>query len=236
MTSQDYSVKMDKFNIQNSNCRKLLGIKIDNKFTFDNHVSDICTKATQKLHALSRVGHYMTFKQRQVTMKSFILSQFGYCPLVWMLHSRKLNQRINNIHERALRIVYKDTRSSFANLLAKDESFTIHERNIQTLGIEMYKVAYGLSPKIMNLVFSLNPQRNHPWESTFLGRNVKTVYYGTETLAHLGPKIWSLVPTDMKKYSLSQFTKRIRKWKPAKCPCRLCKTYIKDLGFVEISG
>ena len=235
-SSQDYSVKMDKFNIQNSNCRKLLGIKIDNKFTFDNHVSDICTKATQKLHALSRVGHYMTFKQRQVTMKSFILSQFGYCPLVWMLHSRKLNQRINNIHERALRIVYKDTRSSFANLLAKDESFTIHERNIQTLGIEMYKVAYGLSPKIMNLVFSLNPQHNHPWESTFLGRNVKTVYYGTETLAHLGPKIWSLVPTDMKKYSLSKFTKRIRKWKPVKCPCRLCKTYIKDLGFVEMSG
>ena len=63
-------------------------------------------------------------------MKSFIESQFGYCPLVWMFHSRSLNNRINHIHERALRIVYKDYYSSFEELLEKDKSFTIHERNI----------------------------------------------------------------------------------------------------------
>ena len=234
-SSQEHSVRMDKFNIQNSNCRKLLGIKIDNKLTFDQHVSDICTKATQKLHALSRVSHFMTSKQLRGTMKSFILSQFGYCPLVWMFHSRKLNNRINSIHERALRIVYKDIKSSFAELLTKDESFTIHERNIQTLGIELYKVAYGLSPKIMSLVFPLNAHPN-PWQSTFVSRNVKTVYHGTETLIHLGPKIWSMIPNDMKRYSLSKFTKKIRNWKPVKCPCRICKIYIKNIGFVKISS
>ena len=57
---------------------------------------------TYKSHALSGISNYMTFKQRQTTMKSFILSQFGYCPLVWMFHSTKLNNRINKIHERAL--------------------------------------------------------------------------------------------------------------------------------------
>ena len=233
--SQEYAIKIDNFSIQNSNCEKLLGIKIDNKLTFDQHVSDICTKATQKLHALSRVSHFMTLKHRQVIMKSFILSQFGYCPLVWMFHSRKLNNRINSIHERALRIVYKDTKSSFAELLTKDESFTIHERNIQTLGIELYKVVYGLSPKIMNAVFPLRAHAN-PWQSTFASRNVKTVYRGTETLIHLGPKIWSIIPDDIKRYSLSKFTKKIRKWKPVKCPCRICKTYIKDIGFVKINS
>ena len=68
-------------------------------------------------------------------MKTFILSHFGYCPLVWMMHNRRLNNRINRIHERALRLVYKDDSSSFEELLKIDNSFTIHERNIQSLAI-----------------------------------------------------------------------------------------------------
>ena len=193
----------NNFNILNSTSEKLLGIVIDNKLTFDVHVSGICTKATQKLHALSRVSHFMTFKQRLTIMTSFILSQFGYCPLVWIFHSRTLNTRINRIHERALRIVFRDDKSSFDELLEKSGSYTIHQRNIQTLGIELYKVYYGLSPKIMNQVFPLNSTSTHPGENDFETRNVRSVSWGTETLAHLGPKIWSLIPSDMKKFSLS---------------------------------
>ena len=235
-TNQEYSVKVANFDIKNSQSEKLLGIKIDNKLTFDEHVSSICTKATQKLHALSRVGNFMTLEHRKTIMSAFILSQFGYCPLVWMFHSRKLNHRINRIHKRALRIVYQDNESSFNELLTKDESFTIHERNIQTLAIELYKVAYGLSPEIMKLVFPLKSLSKYPGENKFETRNVKTVSYGTETLAHLGPIIWSIVPTEMKKFSLSKFTKKNRKWKPVKCPCRICKTYVQGLGYVVISS
>ena len=64
------------------------------KISFNNHVSSICNKAAQKLHALSRVNRLMTLKQRKIIMTSFILSHFGYCPLVWMFHSRTLNSRI----------------------------------------------------------------------------------------------------------------------------------------------
>ena len=237
--NQEYSIKVDNQVIQNSRCEKLLGIKIDNKLTFGEHVSSICTKASQKLHALARVGNFMTLNQRKIIMKTFILSHFGYCPLVWMFHSRKLNHRINRIHERALRMVYKDNESSFENLLIKDDSFTIHERNIQTLAIELYKVAYGLSPEIMKLILPLQDHAAHPArlrEETFMSRNVKSVRNGTETLAHIGPKIWSIIPNDIKKFSLSKFTKKIRKWKPDKCPCRLCKVYIRNLGFVVVSN
>ena len=65
-------------------------------------------------------------------MKAFITSQFGYCPFVWMFHSRKLTNRVNKIHERALRLVYKDIASSFTELLIKDNSVTIHDRNFQS--------------------------------------------------------------------------------------------------------
>ena len=234
-TDQAYSIRVDNVDITSSKCETLLGIKIDNKLTFDEHVSSICSKASQKLNALVRAGNFMTLMHRKIIMKSFILSQFGYCPLVWMFHSRKLNHRINRIHERALRIVYKDNASSFDDLLIRDDSFTIHERNIQTLAIELYKVAHSLSPKIMNLILPLNDNARYPAENNFKTRNVRTVNYGQETLAHLGPKIWSLVPNEMKKFSLFKFTKKIRKWKPDKCPCRLCKTYIRDLGFVVVS-
>ena len=73
-----------------------------------------------------------------MTMKAFIPSKFGYCPLVWMLHSRKLNSRVNKLHERALRIVYQDRASSSTELLVKDNSTTIHNRNIQLLATELF--------------------------------------------------------------------------------------------------
>ena len=86
-----------------------------------------CGKASQKLHALARISHFMSTKQRQIIMKTLIQSQFGYWPLVWMFHSRKLNSRINRIHERSLRLVYADNKSSYQQLLEKDNSFTIHQ-------------------------------------------------------------------------------------------------------------
>ena len=87
----------------------------------------------------------------------------------------------------------------------------------------------------MGLILPLNTEANHAGENIFQTYNVKTVSWGTETLAHLGPKLWTIIPEDMKSFSLSKFTQKIRKWRPKKCPCRLCKTYIKGLGFVSIS-
>ena len=124
---------------------------------------------------------------------------------------------------------------SMSSLQRMNLSLSTNERNIQTLAIELYKVTYGLSPKIMDFILPLNSGDVHPRESTFKTFNVKTVSWGTETLAHLGPKIWSIVPNDMKNFSLSKFTKKVRKWKPIKCPCRICKTYVRGLGFVTIT-
>ena len=162
-----HSIEVSGVNIENSSNVKLLGIKLDNKLTFNEHVQDLCKKASKKLHALARVSKFMTLKQRRLIMHSFIFSQFGYCPLVWMFHNRTLNNRINKIHERALRLVYNDDESSFENLLLKDNSFTIHERNIQTLAIELYKVVNHLSPKIMDFIFPLKKEIRYPNENIF---------------------------------------------------------------------
>ena len=85
-------------------------------------------------------------------MKSFIESQCQYSPLIWLFHSRGLNNKINRIHEKASRITYNDKSSSYVKLLTKDRSVTIHNRNIRTLAIEIYKVMQGISPPLLNEV------------------------------------------------------------------------------------
>ena len=97
----------------------------------------------------------MDLPKRKVLMKVFITSQFSYCPLIWMSYSRTLSNRINNIHERALRQTYKGNQSSFKELLEKDHSVTVHHKNLHLLVTEIYKVKNDLSPDIMKNAFEL---------------------------------------------------------------------------------
>ena len=151
-----------------------------------------------------------------------------------MYHSRTLNNKINKLHERALRLVYKNNTLSFDELLAMDNSYTVHHRNVQKLAIEMYKVQHGLSPGFMKFIFL--PSTNHynlRNERAFKIENIKTVRYGSETISFWGPKIWELIPNEIKNaMSLQEFKSKIRQWKPTKCTCRICKTYIHQLGFI----
>ena len=150
-----------------------------------------------------------------------------------MFHSRSLNNRINKIHERALRIVFKDKNATFSELLQRDGSVTIHERNIQALATEMFKVFNVISPSIIKDVFPLKESNIYCSKFPFKTRNVRTVAYGTETLSYLGPKIWSLVPEEIKnENNLGAFKIKIKHWRPVGCPCRLCKTYVAGVGFI----
>ena len=89
-------------------------------------------------------------------MKVFIESQFNYCPLIWILRSRTLKNKINHIHERALRTLYSDYNLSFYELIDKDDTFTIHQKNVQNVAIEIHKYLHGLPPAILSDVFKVN--------------------------------------------------------------------------------
>ena len=128
--------RIDNNYIESEKEQVLLGITIDYNLTFENHINNICKRASQKLNALARVAPYMNMQKRGIIMKSFVTSQFGYCPLIWMFHSRRLNNKINSIHERALRITYQNHISTFQELLNKDNSVSIHHRSLQALATE----------------------------------------------------------------------------------------------------
>ena len=153
-----------------------------------------------------------------------------------MCHSRTLNSKINKLHDRALRLVYDDGQSTFEELLNMDKSVTIHHRHLQVLDTELCKVHHALAPEQMNDIFK---KRNVTYyfrnNSTFETSNTKSVYYGSETIPFLGPKIWELLPSSIKdSENLNIFKLNIKSWKPENCPCRLCKLYITDIRFIQL--
>ena len=154
-----------------------------------------------------------------------------------MCHSRIIHSLINNIHERALRIVYKDNTSSFALLLEKSGSVSIHHNNLQALAIEIYKALHNLSSPLMSELFKLKETAyNLRNGSALASTNKKTTTYGINSISYLAPKIWDQVPKEIKdSKSLNIFKQKIKIWMPPKCPCTLCKLYVPNLGYIQPS-
>ena len=126
------TAEIKDFSIKNSTEEKLLKVKSDSNLSFEGHVNSLCKKASQKLHALTKISHYMDLNKRRNLMKAFITSQFSYCLLIWMFHGRNLNNKINWIYERALRSVYQNN-LSFSELLHLDNSVTMNRKNCRAL-------------------------------------------------------------------------------------------------------
>ena len=152
-----------------------------------------------------------------------------------MFHNRSLNNKINRLHERCLRIIYNDKHSNFDELLIKDNSISIHYNNIPTLAIEMYKVANGMPPEIINDIFKLRENTHHNLRHTsqFLFDPIHCVFNVVKQHRTWHQKFWEQIPFEIKNITfLVGFKKEIIKWKPANCPCRICKVDIPNLGFI----
>ena len=146
-------INLGETEIKNSEYEKLLGIKVDTKLNFNEHLNDIINKASFKVNALSRIVPYRSLCKKKILMNSFFNSQFSYCPLIWMFHSRIMNNKINRLHERCMRLIYGDKTSSFEELLEQDKSVSLHTRNLQMLATDMFKVYRSMSPPSFSELF-----------------------------------------------------------------------------------
>ena len=109
----------------------------DQQLRLEEHIKVFRKEAGKKVNALARIASYMVESKRILLMKTFMLSYFNYCPLIWMFCSRKSNSRINRINERAMRIAHDDYESTFEQLLIKNKTITSHKKNLQYLAIEI---------------------------------------------------------------------------------------------------
>ena len=101
---------------------KLLGVEIDDKSAFDDHIS-----TDKKLHALAKVTPYMNSLKKRILINLFFKLQFTYYPLVCMCQCRANLSKINRLHERYLRVIYADKQSSYEYIVEKGQ-FRIHSQ------------------------------------------------------------------------------------------------------------
>ena len=203
---------------------------------FNLHLKALCTKVNQKVSALARIVGILPFQKRQIILKTFIESQFSYCPLIWMFCSRTMNRKINHIHERALRLVYRNYSSTFEELLKMDNSLSFHHRNIHQVAIEMYKVKTELSPPFMSEVFRyIGKGKETRAGDKFAAEKSKSLKWGDRSLRTFGPVVWNtMLPENLKaSVSLDAFKVDIKSWTPDDCPCELCKIYVEGLGYMS---
>ena len=232
--SKTATIKVGNKTIEEQRNGKLLGITIDKNINMAEHIRKLCKQAGIKLHALARISPYLNKHKRIILMKSFILSQFSYCPIIWMYCQRKSNNLINKIHERALRIAYCDYVSDFEGLLAKDNSITIHERNIQALACEVYNTVNNLNPPFMREIFKIKAKKYTLRRPCLLSSILpRTVNYGLESFSYKATQIWSSIPNDIQMSNKTSIKRHIKDNRKVICKCNLCKLYIPNLGFID---
>ena len=153
-------------------------------------------QAKNSMHSQEWPAIWNYIPKRRISMNAF----FKLNSTNILLFGCSLNIKINWLHERCLRIIYNDKHSNFEELLVKDNSVSIHHNNIHTLAIEMYKVANGMSPDIMNDIFKLreNTHYNLRHASQFFVDPIHSVFHGSESASYLGSKIWEQMPFEIK--------------------------------------
>ena len=221
-------INVQNTTISSTEIMKVLGVKIDNKLNFTEHISDVCIKAGRQLNILQRLKRVLYYKSRMVICKSFIMSNFNYCPIVWMFTGKKSLDRIENIQKRALRFVLDDYRSSYHDLLIQTEVPGIKIMTLRLLAIEVFKCVNKLNPEYLNEMFTMKKCPYNFRDTSILERSKSnTTRYGLKSFRNYGAKIWNLLPNNCKSaVSLDDFKNMIKSWNGPSCKCSVCSMFL----------
>ena len=220
----DIEICINNITLRSKSCVKLLGVSIDCKLHFSEHVKTLCKSASSKIKALFRIRPYLNIKSAKKLCKAFILSSFNYCPLIWMYGCKSNDTLINKVHHRALCAIYSDFSSSFEALLTQDTSVSIHVQNLRILLIEICKIVNKKSPCFLWDMFlpKSNAYSLRLGEALSLpSTNTKT--FGSNSIAFRGSLLWNNLPNSLKSIKSPEvFKLQIRKWTGQTCTCYIC--------------
>ena len=178
-------------------------------------------KSQQKISAFSRLNMYISIEQALTICNAVILSNFNYCPLIWLFCNKGAYKEIDRTHKRALRILYKEYECPFQTLL----SFCIHVRNLQKLMTEIYKSMNHLNP---SLIWEFHEKKHVSYNLRIQDLcklpQIKTQGYGQESVSFRGSLLWNTLDDSVKNEpTLSAFKKRIKDWAGDSCTYKICR-------------
>ena len=197
-------------------CVTVLGVMIDENLNFSEHVSSLCNKAARQLNALVRISKYIDVPSRKMIYKSFIVSNFTYCALVWHFCGKVNNGKIEKINERALRILYDDYTSTYDELLNLSNSDTVLLTRLKNMTLDVFKSVKKLNPPYLNRMFEI---KDIPYETRKPIQLVQplrhTTTYGLRTISYTGAKLWNDLPfyiEDITEMCAQDFKCMLKSW------------------------
>ena len=157
---------------------KVLGIDIDDRLTFDGHISNMCIKAGRQLNVLQRLKGSLDQDSRMAIYKSFIMSNFNYCPLIWMFASKTSLSKLENIQKRALRFVLDDYQSGYTDLL---QNANVLELKLCSCDISQLKFSSVLSKSTLLILTQCSYVKNGHmrWETALFWWDRKLTWHST---------------------------------------------------------
>ena len=213
--------------ISSTSSVKLLGIHLDDKLNFDEHINKICKSAGNQLNVLIQLKSFLDLKGKEVLVNGFIYSTFTYSPLVWMLSHKKSLDKIESLHKRALRVLLNDYYvSSYEQLLEKSGKCNINIRRLRCFCIEIYKTLNDVNPSFMEKIFEKRDETRVTRDRYNLNLNIprrNQVTFGAKSLKFYGPKIWNTLPVNIKTAEhLNAFKNLIKNWSGVSYNCIVC--------------
>ena len=208
------NIIVENTNLESTSSIKVLGVNIDSKLNFNDHVCDMCTTAGRQLNVLQRLKSSLDYDSRMVIYKSFIISNFDYYPVVWLFTSKSSLAKLENIQKRALRYVLNDYESDYNDLLTKVNVPGIKIMTLRQLTIEVYTSVAKIDLEYLNELFLSKQCTYNLRNVSVLERpKVNTTQFGLKSFKSYGSKIWNLLPNSFKKdISLGELKNFIKSW------------------------
>ena len=152
---------------------KLLGVIIDDRLQFNDHISAMCCRAARQLNALARISKHLDSKSKHIIYNSFVASNFNYCPLVWHFCGQVNNNKLEKLQERSLRIIHNDYEASFETLLKCSKQESLLTKRLKIMILEVFKTVNRLNPSCLHDLFTW-PDQSCLWFENPEIRTTKT--------------------------------------------------------------
>ena len=216
--------KIDNVTIKCEESVKLLGVDIDFLLNFDLQISRMCKKAAGQLNVLYRISKFLSTDCKILIYKSFIRSNFNYCPLVWHFCNKTNTEKLEKLQLRALRIVFNDFNSSYSDLLIKADMPTLHLSCIRNIATETFKCLHQLNPSYLH---DLVRYRNSSYSFRYTGLldvpPVRTTTYGKRSFMFEATQVWNSLPNHIRQVeNYKEFGRLIRTSSGPACKCSMC--------------
>jgi len=219
-------INLDNIILKPSTTVKLLGITIDSKLSFKEHILDLCKKANWSVRCLFRIRKFLIFNQSKLLLNSFIISHFNYAPIFWMFCNKTIYTNILALHKRSLRALCQNFDCDYDELLSISNTNSIHELHLRYLATEIYKTLNGLNPEFLKAIFICKiTQYNLRKQNLLLVPRAKSTSFGTLSFAFRGSLLWNSLSDQVKNSpSLYSFKKKLDTICLSQlCGCKICK-------------